>query len=196
MPLPRQPCAPSKRTGHSRQTASFPSFFFTCTWTCSGSLNNPIPLIATPPGRGIIIQFFLIILPLSGLPPTMVLARHFFLLILHWACGISYVEFTPRSLLHAGTRSSDKFLSALVAVMAHKSVAWGQESFLSCSHADPESTHCTPTFWQSECFNRKHACFFSCHVCGQRIWAYVQVSMFSCCHMWQYVIYIRIFIYM
>ena len=37
--------------------------------------------------------------------------------------------------------------------------------------------------------------FFICHVFGQRIWAYVQVSMFSCCHMWQYVIYIRIFIY-
>ena len=103
------------------------------------------------------------------------LARHFFLLILHWACGISYVESTPRSLLHAGTRSSDKFLSALFAVMAHNSVAWGQESFLSCLHADPESTHCTPIFWQSECFNRKHVCFFSCHVCGQRIWAYVQV---------------------
>ena len=50
------------------------------------------------------------------------LARHFFLLILHRACGISYVESTPRSLLHAGTRPSVKFVSALVAVMAHKSV--------------------------------------------------------------------------
>ena len=91
----------------------------------------------------------------------------------------------------------DRRCSIAAFVIAHKSVARDQESFLSLLTRGPWKHSSHADVLAIGAFQRETWLIFVFLFsgCGQRLWAYGQVSMFSCFYMWQYVMYIRIFMF-